>query len=68
VSIQKAIDDWLRKVVQGEISVDELKRIKFQKSFNRSTLRDIKNPRNQKTLLSTSLNSLQNSKLKAFTD
>jgi hypothetical protein len=28
VSIQKAIDDWLRKVLQTEISVAELKRIK----------------------------------------
>ena len=28
VSIQKAIDDWLRKINQSEISVAELKRIK----------------------------------------
>jgi hypothetical protein len=49
VSIQKTIDDWLRKIVHGDISVSELKWIKSQKSFNRSSLREIKNPRNLKT-------------------
>ena len=39
VSIQKAIDDWMRKVVHGEISMAEIQRVKAQKSFNRSSLR-----------------------------
>jgi hypothetical protein len=39
VSIQKAIDDWMRKVVHSEISMAEIQRVKAQKSFNRSSLR-----------------------------
>lgn len=45
MSIQKTIDDWLRKVVKQEISVSELSKLRNRKSFTRSTLRDIKNPR-----------------------
>lgn len=45
VGAKKSIDDWLRKVTQQEISVEELRKLKSLKSFTRSTMRELKCPR-----------------------
>ncbi len=44
VNVKKQMDDWLRKTVSLEISVNEIKKYKAIMAFTRSYLRDLKNP------------------------
>lgn len=47
VAVKKLIDDWLRKVTQHEITVNEMRKYRQVKGFTRNFLRDLKNPRAQ---------------------